>query len=104
MRRDHGPVVPVEIAPRVEAWLVIGHRELLHLTRDEQYISHDPRRWTPLREGRVAADSPLMPLVGWRPAQLRPEIEPMLREVASGEPEITFWRKLDTHDDVGWEG
>ncbi|MFE9063373.1 cytochrome P450 [Streptomyces violaceusniger] len=70
MRRDHGPVVPVEIAPRVEAWLVIGHRELLHLTRDEQYFSHDPRRWSPLREGRVAADSPLMPLVGWRPALL----------------------------------
>ncbi|MEU0923461.1 cytochrome P450 [Streptomyces malaysiensis] len=70
MRRDHGPVVPVEIAPRVEAWLVIGHRELLHLTRDEQYFSHDPRRWSPLRQGRVAADSPLMPLVGWRPALL----------------------------------
>src|SRR5262249_25761051 len=70
MRRDHGPVVPVEIAPRVEAWLVIGHRELLHLTRAEQYSSPAPRRWTPRREGRVAADSPLMPLVGWRPALL----------------------------------
>ncbi|MFI0818199.1 cytochrome P450 [Streptomyces sp. NPDC021098] len=70
MRRDHGNVVPVEIAPGIEAWLVIGHRELLHLTRDEQYFSHDPRRWTPLRDGRVPADSPLMPLVGWRPALL----------------------------------
>jgi cytochrome P450 len=70
MRRDHGSVVPVEIAPGVEAWLVIGHRELLHLTRDEQYFSHDPRHWTPLRDGRVPPDSPLMPLVGWRPALL----------------------------------
>ncbi|MFD7499628.1 cytochrome P450 [Streptomyces sp. NPDC059850] len=70
MRRDHGNVVPVEIAPGIEAWLVIGHRELLHLTRDEQYFSHDPRRWTPLRDGRVPPDSPLMPLVGWRPALL----------------------------------
>lgn len=70
MRREHGNVVPVEIAPGIEAWLVIGHRELLHLTRDEQYFSHDPRRWTPLRDGRVPADSPLMPLVGWRPALL----------------------------------
>lgn len=70
MRREHGPVVPVDISPRLGAWLVIGHRELLHLTRDEQYFSHDPRRWAPLRDGRVPADSPLMPLVGWRPALL----------------------------------
>ena len=36
--------------------------------------------------------------------QMRPEIEPMMRDVGvTGEPEITFWRKLDTHDEVGWE-
>jgi hypothetical protein len=35
---------------------------------------------------------------------LRSEIEPMFREVGvSGEPEVTFWRKLDTHDEVGWD-
>ncbi len=33
----------------------------------------------------------------------RPAIEPIFAEVASGEPQITFWRKLETHDDVGWE-
>lgn len=33
----------------------------------------------------------------------REEIEPMMREVSSSEPVITFWRKLDTHDDVGWD-
>jgi len=31
-------------------------------------------------------------------------IGPMMREVASGEPEITFWRKLDTGDEIGWDG
>ncbi|MCM2390122.1 cytochrome P450 [Streptomyces albipurpureus] len=70
LRRVHGPVAPVLIAPGVSAWLVIGHRELLRLTREEQDFSHDPRRWTLLREGRVPADSPLMPIVGWRPALL----------------------------------
>jgi hypothetical protein len=30
-------------------------------------------------------------------------IGPMMAEVATGEPEITFWRKLDTHDDIGWD-
>lgn len=27
----------------------------------------------------------------------------MMAQVATGEPEITFWRKLETGDDVGWE-
>jgi hypothetical protein len=32
------------------------------------------------------------------------QIEPMMREVgATGEPQVTFWRKLETHDEVGWE-
>jgi quinol monooxygenase YgiN len=30
-------------------------------------------------------------------------IGPMMEQVATGEPEITFWRKLETGDDVGWE-
>ncbi|MGZ4290597.1 MAG: hypothetical protein ACXVRZ_01110 [Gaiellaceae bacterium] len=29
-------------------------------------------------------------------------IGPIMAEVATGEPEITFWRKLETGDDVGW--
>lgn len=70
LRGAHGPVAPVSIAPGVDAWLVIGHRELLQLTRDEQDFSHDPRRWSLLREGRVPADSPILPMVGWRPALL----------------------------------
>ncbi|WP_206314660.1 cytochrome P450 [Streptomyces coryli] len=70
LRAEYGPVAPVTIAPGIPAWLVIGHRELLELTGDEHHFSHDPRRWTPLREGRVPPDSPLMPMVGWRPALL----------------------------------
>lgn len=31
------------------------------------------------------------------------DIGPLMAQVATGEPEITFWRKLETHDDVGWE-
>jgi hypothetical protein len=34
----------------------------------------------------------------------RPSIEPLMEEAGvSGEPEITFWRKLETNDEVGWE-
>jgi len=32
----------------------------------------------------------------------RGTIEPMMREVASSEPEITFWHKLETGDEIGW--
>jgi hypothetical protein len=32
-------------------------------------------------------------------------IAPMMEAVgAQGEPGINFWRKLDTHDEVGWSG
>lgn len=70
LRAEHGPVAPVSVAPGITAWLVVGHRELLRLTREEQDFSHDPRRWGQLREGRVPADSPILPMVGWRPALL----------------------------------
>jgi heme-degrading monooxygenase HmoA len=36
--------------------------------------------------------------------QNKAEIEPMMRDAGvTGEPEITFWRKLDTRDEVGWD-
>ena len=31
------------------------------------------------------------------------EIGPMMQAIGAGEPEITFWRKLETGDDIGWE-
>jgi hypothetical protein len=35
--------------------------------------------------------------------QARAEIEPLMRAVGvSSEPQITFWRKLESHDEVGW--
>ena len=30
-------------------------------------------------------------------------IGPLMEQVATGEPEITFWRELETGDAVGWE-
>jgi hypothetical protein len=30
-------------------------------------------------------------------------IGPMMEQVATSDPEITFWRKLETGDDIGWE-
>ena len=34
----------------------------------------------------------------------RDRIGPMMQAVgAQGEPGVNFWRKLDTHDEVGWD-
>ncbi|WP_443042832.1 cytochrome P450 [Streptomyces sp. NBC_00370] len=70
LRRVHGPVAPVMLAPGLDAWLVLGHSELLRLTREEHHFSHDPRRWRLMQEGKVPADSPILPMVGYRPAVL----------------------------------
>jgi hypothetical protein len=35
---------------------------------------------------------------------MRSEIEPLMREVGvTADPAINFWRKLETHDEVGWD-
>ena len=37
-------------------------------------------------------------------AEAQSEIEPMMRDAGiQSEPEVTFWRRLETHDAVGWE-
>ena len=36
-------------------------------------------------------------------SEMESEIGPMMQAVATSEPEIVFWTKLDTGDDVGWE-
>jgi hypothetical protein len=34
---------------------------------------------------------------------MRSEIDPLMREVGvTTEPDVTFWRKLESHDEVGW--
>lgn len=35
--------------------------------------------------------------------QESPRIGPMMAEVTTSEPEVTFWQKLNTGDDVGWD-
>jgi quinol monooxygenase YgiN len=37
-------------------------------------------------------------------ADQRDRIEPMMQAAGvSSEPEVRFWRKLESHDEVGWE-
>ena len=37
-------------------------------------------------------------------AEQQPQIEPIMQEAGvTSEPEVVFWRKLETDDDYGWE-
>ncbi|GAA3720939.1 cytochrome P450 [Streptomyces tremellae] len=67
LRDTYGPVAPVELEPGLPAWLVLGYHELLVITRQEQLFSRDPRNWHALREGRIAPESPLMPMMRYHP-------------------------------------
>lgn len=67
LRAEHGEVAPVLLHGDVPAWLVLGHSANLTAMRTPSRFSRDSRRWTALQNGLVAADSPLMPVIGWQP-------------------------------------
>ncbi|WP_055587980.1 cytochrome P450 [Streptacidiphilus griseoplanus] len=67
LRKRHGSVAPVLLDGDVPAWLVLGYRENLEVTRAPKRFSRDSRIWRDLLEGRVPPDSPLLPMVSWRP-------------------------------------
>ncbi|MFP3992499.1 cytochrome P450 [Streptomyces sp. E11-3] len=71
LRRRWGAIAPVEIAPGIGAWLVLGHQEVLELIWDERAFSSDARHWNALGQAALPVDSPLLPLLGHRPALSR---------------------------------
>nr|WP_245997675.1 cytochrome P450 [Streptomyces armeniacus] len=64
--RAYGPLAPVEIAPGIGAMLVTDHRAALELLHDTDTWSKDSRRW----QETVPPDSPVLPILGWRPNAL----------------------------------
>ncbi|WP_378731578.1 cytochrome P450 [Nocardia brasiliensis] len=68
MRREHGPVVAVELPGNVPAWLVIGYRELHQVTSDPELFPRDVGLWN--QWPNIPEDWPLLPMVG----QPRPSI------------------------------
>ncbi|WP_031078803.1 cytochrome P450 [Streptomyces sp. NRRL S-118] len=67
LRKEHGAVAPVLLHGDLPAWLVLGHREILEVTRSPSRFTRDSRHWNMFREGKVAPDSPLRPMVEWQP-------------------------------------
>ena len=61
--REYGDVAPVEIAPGVGALLVVDYRAALDLLHDSETWSKDSRTW----EGTIPPNSPVKPMLQWRP-------------------------------------
>ncbi|WP_372451907.1 cytochrome P450 [Nocardia albiluteola] len=67
MRERFGSLAPVELAPGVPATLVIGYRAAVQILHDSDHFPSDSRIW----EKTVPADSPVLPVMQWRPAALQ---------------------------------
>jgi len=68
--RTAGPTAPVELAPGVRATLVTSYEAALHVLRSPETFSKDPRRWNDLADGTVPPDSPVVPMMMYRPNAL----------------------------------
>ena len=68
--RTLGPSAPVDIAPDVEVELVTSYDASLYILQNPASFVRDSRRWNALNEGRVPADSPALPMMGYRPNAL----------------------------------
>ncbi|WP_419707191.1 hypothetical protein [Promicromonospora sp. NFX87] len=56
LRARWGNVAPVLLEPGVPAWLVLGHRELVTVLRNESLFARDSRNWSLLVDGTVRPD------------------------------------------------
>ncbi|MDT0270059.1 cytochrome P450 [Streptomyces sp. DSM 44915] len=65
--RAHGPAGPVELAPGVDATLVVEHETARRVLQNPGVFARDGRRWTMLAEGRIPLDSPVLPMMAYRP-------------------------------------
>ncbi|GHJ37543.1 cytochrome P450 [Streptomyces sp. TS71-3] len=68
--RSMGPSAPVDVAPDVQVELVTSYDASLYILQNPASFVRDSRRWNALNEGRVPADSPALPMMGYRPNAL----------------------------------
>ncbi|WP_372406174.1 cytochrome P450 [Streptomyces luteireticuli] len=67
LRERHGAVAPVLLSGDVPAWLVLGYRENLDVTRTPSRFSRDSRNWHAIRSGEIDPRHPLAPISTWQP-------------------------------------
>ncbi|RKE17937.1 cytochrome P450 [Streptomyces sp. TLI_171] len=67
LRAEYGEVAPVLLHGDLPAWLVLSYSANLTAMRTPSRFSRDSRRWTEFQQGRVAEDSPVLPVIAWQP-------------------------------------
>lgn len=92
--RQFGPVAPVELAPGVDASLVTDYAAALHVLQSPDTFVRDSRRWRALNEGQVPLDSPVLPMMAYRPGPL---FEDGARHLRLRQAVTDSLGKLDTH-------
>ncbi|MFI0777172.1 cytochrome P450 [Streptomyces sp. NPDC021212] len=70
MRTVHGPIAPVELSPGVYGSLVTSYQLGLEVLRDTERFAKDPRGWRAVHDGTVQQDSPVAPMMMYRPNAL----------------------------------
>lgn len=65
--RQFGHTTPVELAPGVNATLVTSHSAALQVLHNPDIFRKDSRLWRDLNQGLVSPDSPVLPLLAYRP-------------------------------------
>ncbi|PXY37187.1 cytochrome [Prauserella coralliicola] len=73
MREQYGPVAPVLLEGGVPAWLVLGYRELLHVTNNPELFARTSRHWHGW--SRVSPDWSLRPYVEYQPSSILSDAE-----------------------------
>lgn len=63
LRARWGQVAPVELEPGINAWLVLGHKEICDVVRNERLFVRSPHYWRLLRTGVVPPTSGLGPMM-----------------------------------------
>nr|WP_202436774.1 cytochrome P450 [Streptomyces sp. SID5910] len=99
LRGRYGPVAPVLLHDDVPMWVVLGHAENLHMVSTPAQFSRDSRIWTPLNEGMVKPDHPLMPHIAWQPicSHAEGDEHKRLRGAVTGAMSTIDYRGLRRH-------
>ncbi|WUH92139.1 cytochrome P450 [Streptomyces sp. NBC_00433] len=65
--RNYGATAPVELAPGVNATLVTDYLAALQLLQNPDTFRKDSRHWRDFNQGLISPNSPVVPLLAYRP-------------------------------------
>jgi cytochrome P450 len=95
LRQSHGSVAPVELAPGVDAHLVVGYETALQVLREPDTFPKNARVW----QQSVPQDCPVLPMMMYRPNLL---FEDGAQRARLRQAMTDSLERLDPHDLRSW--